>query len=136
MAFVNRTANGHGRLTETKPLPAGVGTNYSSEINGIKVDQLGKKATQYVTFQCIASAVAGTNIDIDLYGAFTSGGTKFLLISNLVTALTNASKSQGTVKDIKAYPAPFYYIAYTNDADNSANTITFNIGGDLNGSQS
>lgn len=134
MAFVKRTANGFGRFTETKDLPAS-SIAYSTEIDFLKVKKnksigVEKTITQYVTVQAIATAVAGTNIDIDLYGSFTKGGTKFLLRSNLVTALTNASKSQGAVIDLQAYPCAYYYVAWTVDADNSANDITINISGE------
>jgi hypothetical protein len=94
-----------------------------------------KKMNQYVSWLIEATAVAGTNIDIDLYGAHTSGGTKFLLKSNLVTALATGALAKGAVIDMKAYPASFYYVAWTTDANNSANKISVSVSGDLNGSQ-
>jgi hypothetical protein len=137
MAFVNRTANELGRLVESGvTLPSSATTEYSSEISGIKVRvNDDKKMNQYVSWLIEASAVSGTNVDINLHGAHTSGGTKFLLKADLVTALTNSVKARGAVIDMKAYPASFYYIGWTSDANESANTISVSVSGDLNGSQ-
>lgn len=136
MSFVNRTANDLGYLTETKTLPASATIGYSSEINAIKVKPRKKQAGQYVNFVFTPSAITGTNLDIALYGAMTAGGTKFLLLDALVADLTVDGQAVAGVIDVQAYPAPFYYVAWTADVNESANTIKVEITGDLGGSQS
>ena len=137
MSFVNRTANELGRLVESAVvLPSSAVEEFSSAISGIKLRVSDdKKASQYVSFLAEASAVAGTNIDIDLWGSHTLSGTKFLLKADLVVALTNAQKSNGAVIDMKAYPAAYYFIGWLPDVSEAANTISISVSGDLNGSQ-
>jgi hypothetical protein len=101
-------------------LPSSVTTEYGSEIDFIAPDI--SKANQYVSFGFNASAVTGTNLDIALYGAYESGGTKFLLLDAVVADITATGLVFGVV-DINAYPAPYYYLGWTSDDDESANTI-------------
>ena len=128
MAWTKNTENDMGYLTESKTLPSSATTEYSTVIDAIKCRCDG--TNQYVSFTLKASAVSGTNLDIAMYGAMTSGGTKFLLKDALVADITDATKAVGTI-DVNAYPAPYYYIAWTADADEDANTITVEIFGDL-----
>jgi len=107
---------------ESITAPSSATTEYSSEIDFISVNN--KEAASYVTFGIIASAVTGTNLDIGLYGAMTSGGTKFLLLDAVVTDVTNAAKVQFKSINLNAYPAPYYYLGWTSDGDESANTIS------------
>lgn len=130
MAFVNRTKNDLGYITETKTLPASATTEYSSVISAIKVRSKTESNGQYVSFAFKASAVSGTNLDIALYGALTKTGTKFLLKDAVVADITDATKAVGTL-DMQAYPAPYYFLAWTADANESANTITVEVFGDL-----
>lgn len=106
---------------ETITLPSSATTEYSSEINFVRPDN--SKANKYVEFGFNASAVTGTNIDIALYGAMSSGGTKFLLKDTIVADITATGLVFGQV-DLNAYPAPYYYLAWTTDVDESANTIS------------
>ena len=134
MAFVNRTQNDMGYITETKDLP-NTTTGYSSVISAIKVRSKEKSNGQYISFLVSATAVSGTDIDIALYGALTSTGTKFLLKDAIVTDLATATPAFGGSLDIQQYPAPYYFIAWTTDADETANDITVNIMGDLGGNE-
>ena len=128
MAWTPKTQNDMGYYTESYTAPSSATTEYSTVINKIKCRSDG--TNQYVSFTLQASAVSGTNFDIAIYGAMTSGGTKFLLKDALVADITDTTKAVGTI-DVNAYPAPFYYIAWTADANESANTITVEFFGDL-----
>lgn len=130
MTWLARTSNDFGRWYETKTLPASATTEYSSEIQFIKVRPRDKSNGQYVTFTFKASAVSGTNLDIALYGAEKKSGTKFLLKDAVVADIADATKVAG-VLDMQTYPASVYYIAWTADANESANTITCEVMGDL-----
>jgi len=105
-------------------LPSSATTGYSSEIDFLQPRL--KNNNFYVNFSAKASAVSGTNIDIALYGANESGGTKYLLLDAVVADLTDGTIKQNVI-DLNQYPAPYYYLAYTTDADESANTIEFVI---------
>ena len=129
MAWTPKTQNTMGYFTEAVTAPASATTEYSTVIDKIKPRNDG--SNQYVSFTVKASAVTGTNFDIAIYGAMTSGGTKFLLKDALVADVTDTTKAVGTI-NINAYPAPYYYLAHTSDVDESANTITYEFFGDLN----
>lgn len=124
MAWARRTKNDLGTQYEVSTLPASATQEFTSVINFLKPRNDG--TLQYVSFAFAASAVTGTNLDIALYGATTSGGTKFLLKDIIVADITDTTKAVGTI-DLNAYPAHYYYIAWTSDADESANTITVEI---------
>lgn len=125
MAFTQKTENRMLVAEETKTLPSSATTEYSSEIDFLRFRDLSKEH-EYVTFVINPSGVSGTNLDIALYGANESGGTKFLLKDALVADIT-AAGAVASVIDLKAYPAPYYYVAWTSDADESANTITVTV---------
>ena len=82
-----------------------------------------------VTMNARVNAVTGTNMDIVLYGAMTSGGTKFILKDAVIADLTKSGTVYvlGAQVDLNAYPAPFYYIGVTFDVDEKANTLAFTI---------
>lgn len=128
MAFVGSTQNGMAGYYESSTLPGSATTEYSAVMDFLKARADG--TNQYVTFAFKASAVTGTNLDIALYGANTSGGTKFLLKDAVVADITDATKAAGVI-DLNAYPAPYYYIAWTSDADESSNTIRVDVYGDV-----
>lgn len=109
--------------TETKTLPASATIGYSSVIDFMAP---GSQPNRYVSVLAVASAVSGTNLDIAIYGAMTPTGTKFLLKDAVVTDLTNGVHYGGVI-DLNAYPAPYYFISWTADADESANTITVSV---------
>lgn len=129
MAFTQastaNTKNKVGIWTEAKALPSSATIGYSAEIDFLEIDR--EKEHKYVTFVASASAVTGTNVDIALYGAATSGGTKFLLLDAVVADLDNSNKVKSGTIDINAYPAPFYYLGHTADVDEHLNTITYTI---------
>lgn len=126
MAFTVTSPNvGIGLLTETYTLPSSATTEYSSVISKPLVKR--DKENRYVSFTFNASAVSGTNLDIALYGSTTEAGTsKYLLKDAVVADITATGEVAGQV-DVNAYPAPFYFLAWTSDANESANTITVKV---------
>ena len=125
MAFTQTTENGFLHAYEVSTLPGSATTEYSAEIDFLKYRNKANN-NEYASFVLNASAVTGTNLDIALYGSYESGGTKFLLKDALVADLTATGAVAGVI-DIKAYPAPYYYVAWTSDVDESANTITVRV---------
>ncbi len=108
-------------FTETYTLPS-TGTGYSSEIDFIRLGIYG--GLRYVRFAFNASTVSGANLDIALYGAYDSGGTKIKLLESLVPDITATGEvATSTAIDMSAYPMPFYYAGWEVDADESANTM-------------
>jgi len=122
--FTSKTENKFGYWQESYTLPT-TGTGYSSVIDFIKVK--GDGNSQYITFVLKPSAITGTNLDIALYGAMTSGGDKFLLADAIVADLTLDNTAVAGVVNIELYPAPYYYVAWTVDVDESANTVTLQV---------
>ena len=121
MAWDQKTVKDMLVATETVTLPSS-GTGYSSEITFIRMGTYGGLRT--VRFALNASAVSGTNLDIALYGAYESGGTKVELVDPLVADITATGEvASSTALDMWLYPFPIYYIGWTVDADESANTI-------------
>lgn len=110
-------------ISENKLMPANTTPTYSSAFQ-VPIDS--DRNNRWISVLCSCSAVTGTNIDIAIYGAMTETGTKFLLKDAVVADVTNGV-AQGAVLDINAYPAPYYFIQYTADADESANTMTTSI---------
>lgn len=127
MAWTKKTRNGMGTQQEVVTQASSATYAYSSAIDSWKVKADGK--ARYVSIFAEASAVAGTNIDISLWGAYSAGGTKFLLVDapGSIADLTNSAKTAGGSFNIEAYPAPYYFIGMLADADNSANKVTLNI---------
>lgn len=88
-------------------------TSYSSEINFIRPNFASNN--RYVTFVATWNgSKVGTNLDFALYGAWTEGGTKFLLVDTIIADMTAVGTSAGVV-DLNAYPAPYYYVSVTTD---------------------
>jgi hypothetical protein len=106
-------------------LPSSATTEYSEELeffpNKSNNDRI-------ITVGIQASAVSGTNLDIGLYADFEEGGDKVLLSDTLVADVTDGTFAAGTV-DLNEYPARAYYIGWTADADESANTIDWYVVG-------
>lgn len=128
MAWTKTSVTGNKRniavLSETYTLPSSATTEYSSVI-----DQFGPNLdnnNRWIAVTLNASAVSGTNLDIALYGAKTSTGTKSLLKDAIVADITATGAVTGLI-DLNAYPAPFYFIGWTSDANESANTITVDV---------
>lgn len=105
-------------------LPASATTEYSSVIDFLELDP--SKANRNVTVSVKASAVSGTNLDIGLYGSDSATGTFSLLLDAVVADVTDGTAKVAVV-DLNAYPAPFYKIGWTSDADESANTVDVNL---------
>lgn len=127
MAWAKRTNNDMGRNFEVVTQASSATYAYSSVIDFLKPK--GDGNARYVTIFAEASAVSGINIDISLWGAYTSGGTKFLLADapGSIADLTNSAKTAAASFNIEAYPANYYYIGMLADANESANTVTLNI---------
>ena len=83
-----------------------------------------KLANKNVTIVLNASAVSGTNLDISLHGAWEKGGSKVALVSDALVADITATGNNVDILDLNTVPMPYYYVAWTADADESANTIT------------
>ena len=124
MAFAEVSAGKVSVLSESYTLPSSATIGYSSVI---KKQPDMSKANKYVTCTFNASAVSGTNLDIALYGSDTEAGTtKFLLKDAVVADITATGTVAGQV-DLNAYPAAYYFLAWTADADESANTIAVKV---------
>lgn len=121
MAFTSKSTNKGTVVThsETYTLPS-TGTGYSTALE----IPLSKNLNRYVTFTFNPSAVSGTNLDIALYGADTLTGTKYVLKDAVVADITATGLVAGVV-DLNAFPAPFHFLGWLVDADESANTIDF-----------
>ena len=112
-------------MTETYTLPASATTEYSTVIK--EIGPKFSKENRYVTFVFNPSAVTGVNLDIALYGSDTEAGTtKFLLKDVIVADLTVTGAVAGVV-DLNAYPAGYYFLAWTSDVNESANTIDVKV---------
>ena len=126
MAWTKKTVNDMLLASEVSiSLPTGSTRGYSSEIDFLKLPLNGNN--RYVTFVLTPSAVSGTNLDIELYAAWESGGTKVLLKDAPVADLTADATAVAGVVDLAAYPAPYYYLAWLTDADEQANTIDVRV---------
>ena len=122
MAFTKTSANGKTVYQESYTLPASATIGYSTEIDFLKFDS--SLANKKVAIVLNASAVSGTNLDISLYGTWEAGGSKVTLVSDTLVTDITATGNNVDILDLNAYPMPYYYIGWTSDADESANTIT------------
>ena len=122
MAFTKTSANGKAVYQESYTLPASATIGYSTEIDFFSFDP--KLANKNVTVVLNASAVSGTNLDISLHGAWEKGGSKVTLVSDALVADITATGNNVDILDLNSYPMPYYYVAWTADGDESANTIT------------
>ena len=130
MALAPKTTYGFSVVQETGvTLPSSATTEYGSEIDTVKYGLNADFSTlnKYVAFRVKVSAVSGTNFDIAIYGAWTSGGTKFLLKDAVVADLTSDATAVTGVIDVNAGIglAPYIYVAWTADVNESANTIDY-----------
>jgi hypothetical protein len=122
MAFTKTSANGKTVYQETYTLPSSATIGYSTEIDFFKFDP--KITNKNVTIILNASAVSGSNLDISLHGVWEKSGSKFTLVSDALVADITATGNNVDILDLNTVPAPYYYIGWTADADESANTIT------------
>ena len=122
MAFTKTSANGKTVYQETYTLPASATIGYSTEIDFLKFDA--SLANKNVAVILNASAVSGTNLDISLHGTWEAGGSKVTLVSDALVADITATGNNVDILDLNTVPMPYYYIGWTADADESANTIT------------
>lgn len=129
MASSKETIGNNSDLTlqyeEDVTLPSSATTEYSEALD-FYPDKT--KNDRIITLGLQASAVAGTNLDIGLYGDFTEGGDKVLLSDAVVADITDTSLGAGTI-DLNEYPARNYYIGWTSDGDESSNTISWYVVG-------
>ena len=124
MAWDKPTVNGHLVAQEVLSNMLNNGTSYSSEIDFGKYDH--RQLTKFLGYHFVASAVTGTNLDIALMGAHSSGGTKILLLDAVVADITDNTPVIA-FKDINLYPMPYYYIRIITDGDETSNTLTITI---------
>ena len=119
--------NGVNVYTQTvSALPGDTTETYSEVIKGFTPNL--KNESRNVTIVCTPSAVSGTNIDIALYGSKTEAGTsKFLLKDAVVADLTVDAKAVAGVVDLNDYPAPYYFISFICDTDESANSMVIDV---------
>jgi len=122
MAFTKTSANGKTVYQEAYTLPSSATLEYSSEIDFFSFDS--SLANKKVAVILNASAVSGSNLDISLYGTWEAGGSKVTLVSDTLVTDIAATGNNVDILDLNAYPMPYYYIGWTSDADESANTIT------------
>lgn len=86
------------------------------------------RVNRYISVVMVASAVAGTNLDIALQGAMDTSLTgEFTLLDAVVADITNSAKTKGGVVDLNVYPAPVYAFNITADTDNLANGLTIYV---------
>jgi hypothetical protein len=125
LTFSSKVINERGDvvITGSSALNDGSNTQYTGVFS---IPKTARKSHRYVTFFLSADAITGTNIDVALMGANTSGGTKYLLLDAVVADITNGADKVAVV-DINAYPMPYYYLRLIADADNKANTLTVKI---------
>tara|TARA_R100000808_G_C2056097_1_gene89541 strand:- start:34 stop:477 length:444 start_codon:yes stop_codon:yes gene_type:complete len=122
MAFTKTSANGKTVYQETYTLPSSATIGYSTEIDFFKFDP--KVTNKNVTVVLNASAVSGSNLDISLHGTWEAGGSKVTLVSDALVADITATGNNVDILDLNTVPMPYYYIGWTADGDESANTIT------------
>lgn len=123
VAKVEKTNNRLYHFTETIVGP-NAATVYSAELNPVVRPNL-LYGSRYISVSAIKSNAMVTDLIVELYGALTSGGTKVLLKTNIITALTNAR--QAATVDLNANPFPFYYIAVKSSANNSNGDVTLDV---------
>lgn len=126
MSWKQSSPNGLGTISETYTLPSSAVREYSSIIDGFKPRF--KHANRYVMIGLNPSAVSGGDLDIALYGSLTRDGDKVELVDAIVADMGSTGWVFGQV-DLNAYPFPYYWIAWTADTDESANTIQVAVTG-------
>ncbi len=128
MSMTKSRVNNVDVFTQTvSALPGDTTETFSEVIKGF-VPNL-KNESRNITIVCTPSAVTGTNIDIKLYGSKTEAGTsKFLLKDAVVADLTDGTAVAGVV-DLNDYPAAFYFVSFTCDGDESANSMVIDVMG-------
>ena len=120
--------NGYKVYTETLTLPASATVGYSSEIDFLEADP--DNATKKVIIVANASAVSGTNLDLEIVGHWTKGTAGASMISLGVDgyiADITATGNNIDVLDVNTIPMPYHRLEHLADADESANTITYTI---------
>jgi len=122
--WTKSTANKMLLAKETYTLPSSATIEYSSVIDFLIPDAEYANKKVLITFN--ATAVSGTDLDIALYGSDSIGGTKIELLDPLVADIA-ATGAKSVILDLNAYPAPYYYLAWTADTDEKANSITVKI---------
>jgi hypothetical protein len=121
----NTTTNVGGYTSGAITLPSSAVLEYTPVIDF--VGPRSTTTTRYIFITGVASAISGTNIDIGLYGSDSPTGTKYLLADAPIADISNAAKAKGGVIDLNAYPAPYYFLGHTADADEHANTVTYTV---------
>ena len=122
--WTKSTANKMLLAKETYVLPSSATIGYSSVIDFLIPDAEHANKKVLITFN--VTALSGTNLDMALYGSDSIGGTKVLLLDAIVADIT-VTGANPVILDLNAYPAPYYYLAWTADQDEKANSIAVKI---------
>jgi len=126
MSWLNVGANNVPCKKEVITLPSSTGSAYSSVIDFVGPNTLHEHAYVNMTFK--ASAISGTNIDLVLFGSETTSSADAVDTGYSIAALTDATVLLKNV-DLNQYGFPYYFIKYTVDADEDANTLTIKVFG-------
>lgn len=127
-----RTENGLPIWTEIVALP----NNTTKDIGPVKETTLDgglrpdyRQQALFVGFRGeIIGTITGTDINVDLLGGFQSDlSGAVVVITNLLTALTDATKIRSVVKDINLTPYPYYGFRLTSDADETTKAVKIEV---------
>lgn len=127
--MIPRTYENNGAIVnykETLALPNAAGSVTTSIFEQLTHIFLNNNQYPKVVFNLKASAVSGTNIDVDLIGLLEDD-TEVVIKKDLVTALTDDTMATVTI-NLFDYPYKDFKIKATVDADESANTLTVYAG--------
>lgn len=130
MAWVKNEENlNSGKRTyweeATITLPATATTEFSSEIDFVAPNSTFED--RVILIEAVASAVTGTNLDIQWHGALKVGGNKTLLKDTVVPDIDGTPLTGLATLDLNANPGTVFYLSHTSDVNESANTITYRI---------
>jgi len=125
-SVVTTKNNGDVTWQSVVDIAASSATYYTNEISFMGPDL--SNNNRWVAVHVSMAAVTSTHVEVALYGVTVTGGTKFALKTTLVANLTTgAVLNAGGVVDLNAYPAAYYYVGLTTDADDAANDATVSI---------
>lgn len=125
MAWTPDTQNDVPQYKELTIALGDTTTTYSSEIDFIRpcLDQ----EHMWVAFIAHPTAITHTNLDVCLYGTWTTGGTKVTLKDAIIADLTADDTPVVGLVDMNLYPCPYYYVGFLSDGDEAANTVALRI---------
>lgn len=108
-------------------LPGSATTVYTQELSFLEPNTR-TSGVQGVVVEVSATAVSGTNLDIDVHGSREASTSSSFALPGISGSTTVTGTDTETFKfDLKEYPMPYFYIAVTTDTDESANDITIRV---------